>query len=185
MSLQEQTRITLIDFNDARTDQIELRDQFLDHLVNHEDALKRSCAPGHITASGLIIDLIQQRVLLTLHPKVGRWLQTGGHCEEGDASIQDAALREAQEESGIAGLMLLRKTPIRLDAHEIDCRRDGGTIHFDVQFAVISPGDAIAVISDESDDLAWFDLDQLPDGCDWALKKLVRDSMVAITEMSK
>jgi 8-oxo-dGTP pyrophosphatase MutT (NUDIX family) len=185
MTLREQTRITLFDFNDARTDQIELRDQFLDHLVNHQDALLKSCGPGHITASGLIIDLIQQRVLLTLHPKVGRWLQTGGHCEEGDSSIQDAALREAKEESGIAGLMLLRKTPIRLDAHEIDCRKDGGTIHFDVQFAVISPSDAVAVASDESEDLAWFDVDRLPDGCDSALKKLVSDSMAAIGEIGK
>ncbi len=35
-----------------------------------------------------------------LHPRVGRWLQLGGHCEESDADIAAAALREATEESG-------------------------------------------------------------------------------------
>jgi 8-oxo-dGTP pyrophosphatase MutT (NUDIX family) len=185
MSLREQAQISLSEFNDSRPDQIVLRDKFLDHLVNYENALEKSCGPGHITASGLIIDPIQQRVLLTLHPKVGRWLQTGGHCEIGDANIAHAALREAQEESGIAGLTLLRKSPIRLDAHGIDCRKDGGTIHFDVQFAVIAPSDAIAVMSDESDDLAWFGIDQLPDDCDSALTKLISDSIAAITAMSR
>ena len=32
------------------------------------------------------------------------WLQMGGHCEPGDTTLADAALREAAEESGIAGL---------------------------------------------------------------------------------
>jgi 8-oxo-dGTP pyrophosphatase MutT (NUDIX family) len=185
MSLREQARISLSGFNDSRLDQISLREQFLDHLGNHENALEKNCSPGHITASGLIIDPIQQRVLLTLHPKVGRWLQTGGHCEIGDVNVAEAALREAREESGIADLTLLGKSPIRLDAHAIDCRKDGGTIHFDVQYAVIAPSDAIAVISDESDDLAWFGIDQLPDGCDSALTMLVCDSFAALAALSE
>ena len=40
-------------------------------------------------------------VLLTLHPRVGQWLQLGGHCEPDDATIADAAAREGREESGI------------------------------------------------------------------------------------
>lgn len=185
MSLRAQAQITLSEFNDPRLDQMQLRRQFLDHLDAYHDALEKSCGPGHITASGLIIDPTQQRVLLTLHPKVGRWLQTGGHCEIADESIGAAALREATEESGISGLTLLSATPIRLDAHDIDCRKDGGTTHFDVQFAVIAPSDAVEVMSDESDDLRWFPIGQLPTGCDTALIRLVSDSLSSIATLGK
>ncbi len=41
------------------------------------------------------------RVLLTLHKTVDRWLQLGGHCEPGDTTLAGAALREAAEESGL------------------------------------------------------------------------------------
>ena len=45
------------------------------------------------------------------------WLQMGGHCEPEDATLAAAALREATEESGIAGLTLLPGGPVRLDRH--------------------------------------------------------------------
>jgi 8-oxo-dGTP pyrophosphatase MutT (NUDIX family) len=48
-----------------------------------------------ITASTLVVDDAAQKVLLTLHPRFGRWLQLGGHCEDTDVGIRAAALREA------------------------------------------------------------------------------------------
>ena len=62
--------------------------------------------PGHITASALVLDHTGTETLLTLHPRLGRWVQLGGHCEDGDADIAAAALREAGEESGIDGLTI-------------------------------------------------------------------------------
>ncbi|HUW78047.1 MAG TPA: NUDIX domain-containing protein [Candidatus Nanopelagicaceae bacterium] len=177
MSLRDEARISLTNFTDSRPDQVRLRKRFLDHLDEHEDALEKGCRPGHVTASGLIIDPIKQRVLLTLHPKVGRWLQTGGHCEAEDAGVAQAALREAHEESGITGLILLHDLPIRLDAHVIDCRKDGGTIHYDVQYAVLAPANAVTIMSEESDDLAWFPVTELPSNSDIALRNLVNDSI--------
>ena len=61
-----------------------------------------------------------QAVLLTLHPRVGRWVQVGGHCEPGDHTLLDAAAREAREESGI-GSLSFDPTPLDLDVHPITC----------------------------------------------------------------
>jgi 8-oxo-dGTP pyrophosphatase MutT (NUDIX family) len=150
--------------------QAALRDDYVGFLDEHDDAVWRACVPGHITASALVISPDRSRVLLTLHPKVGLWLQMGGHLEPGDASLRDAAAREAREESGIEGL-LLGDAPLRLDRHRVTCH--GGSDHLDVQYVAVAPADAVHVMSDESLDLAWFDVDALPDLTDDALRNLL------------
>ena len=59
-----------------------LRVEYLAHLEAHDAATARSGPPAHFTASCLVVDPGAEHVLLTLHPKVGRWLQFGGHLEE-------------------------------------------------------------------------------------------------------
>lgn len=148
-----------------------LRDQYLEFLREHPDAMSRSCAIGHLTSSALVMDEHRTRVLLTLHPKVGRWLQLGGHNEDGDASIRAAALRETREESGIEDVTI-SAAPLRLDRHPVPC---GGRMseHLDVQFLALVPADAKAVMSEESDDLQWFPVDALPDPLDPSVRALV------------
>ena len=57
---------------------------------------------GHITASAFIINADKTEILLLKHKLYDRYLQPGGHVEKEDASILNAALREASEETGIA-----------------------------------------------------------------------------------
>jgi 8-oxo-dGTP pyrophosphatase MutT (NUDIX family) len=109
----------------------------------------------------MVLDADGENVLLTLHPRVGRWLQLGGHCESTDDSLVAAALREAREESGIAGLFI-DPEPVHLDVHPITCSLGVPTRHFDVQFAVRAPRGAEPVRSDESDDLRWWPVKGLP-----------------------
>lgn len=123
----------------------------------------RSCEAGHLTASAVLLDAAREQVLLTLHPRVGRWLQLGGHCEPTDVSLAAAALREAREESGIADLRI-EPEPVHLDVHPITCSLGVPTRHFDVRFVVQALRGAAPVRSDESDDLRWWPVDALPAG---------------------
>ncbi|MFJ8042978.1 NUDIX hydrolase [Kitasatospora sp. NPDC096147] len=169
----------LTDWTVADTGQDRLRQDYLAHLAAEPEGLWRSCLPAHITASALVVDPAAGRVLLTLHPKVGLWLQMGGHCEPGDATLAAAALREATEESGIAGLELLavggEPVPVKLDRHTVRCagKDRPENVHLDVQYIALAPAGAQELISEESLDLRWFPLDAVPEPTDDALRELV------------
>jgi 8-oxo-dGTP pyrophosphatase MutT (NUDIX family) len=148
-------------------DQEGLRLEYLGHLAAHPDGMWKPCREGHITASALVVDPGSGRVLLTLHRKMRIWLQMGGHCEPGDTALVDAALREATEESGIAGLGLLRPEPVALDRHRTPC-----AWHLDVQYAVLAPPGAVEVISDESLDLRWYAFNEVDTVADRSVERL-------------
>jgi 8-oxo-dGTP pyrophosphatase MutT (NUDIX family) len=145
----------------AEPGQESLRQAFLGFLAARPDACQRSCVPGHITASAIVLDATGSHVLLTLHPRVGAWLQLGGHCEPSDSTLAGAALREAKEESGIADLSI-EATPAHLDVHPITCSLGVPTRHFDVRFVVRAPVGAQPIRSAESIDLQWWPVDALP-----------------------
>jgi 8-oxo-dGTP pyrophosphatase MutT (NUDIX family) len=153
---------TLSGWRPAAPGQRSLREAFLGFLAAREDACARSCAPGHLTASAVVLSSSGSEVLLTLHPRVGAWLQLGGHCEPTDETLMGAALREAAEESGIEGLTIAA-TPVHVDVHPITCSLGVPTRHFDVRFVVRAPAGALPVRSSESLDLRWWPLDGLPD----------------------
>src|SRR5699024_1606637 len=140
-----------------------LRQSYLGFLAARDDACVRECVPGHLTASAVGLDVTGEHVLLTLHPRVGRWLQLGVHCESHDRSLADAALREAREESGIADLTIERQ-PIHLDVHPITCSLGEATRHFDVRFLVRAQTSAEPVRSSESEDIRWWPVTALPPG---------------------
>jgi coenzyme F420-0:L-glutamate ligase len=140
--------------------QAAIREGFYGLLAARPDATRRSCVPGHITASVVLFDAAGDRVLLTLHPRVGAWVQLGGHLED-DPSLLAAALREGTEESGIPGIVL-DPVPIDLDVHPITCSLGVPTRHFEGGAAGGPPAAPAPVRSAESDDLRWFGVDRLP-----------------------
>ncbi len=168
--LSDDIRRVLAAWKAPNQEQAELQARFLAHALAEEQPGSRECAPDHVTASTLVLSAEGGRVVLVLHPKFGRWLQTGGHCEPTDTSLAGAALREAREETGVDDL-LLDEAPLLLSRHRVPCHENGH--HLDVQFLAIAPVGAEPVCSNESDDVRWFGVDQLPDSTDESVIDLV------------
>ncbi|WP_034225335.1 NUDIX hydrolase [Actinotalea ferrariae] len=130
-------------------------------------ALARDGGPEHVTGSCWVLSPDLRRVLLCFHRKGRFWVQTGGHTEPDDASVAATALREAREESGIADLRLVggpdgRVLPTDLDRHELSGAFGRCRAHWDVGYVALAAADAVPSVSDESEHVAWFDVDELP-----------------------
>lgn len=180
MTLRDDARDLLTRWTAPDDEQERLRRHYLAHLEAHPDAMSRECHPDHLTASVIIFSASRHRVLLTLHRRIERWLQTGGHCEPNDRELAGAALREGREESGIHGLAI-DPVPVLLSLHEVPaCGPIRPSHHLDVQYVAQAPADARHVISDESADLAWFDVDALPPGIDQSVRDLIAAAMTRL-----
>lgn len=146
-----------------------------DYVAAHPRCFERDEHSGHITGSALVVSPDMTQVLLTLHRKLGLWLQLGGHCD-GDPEVHRTALREAQEESGLPHLGFLRwehaltdrakpslagpARPFDLDFHAIPARKqDQAHIHYDIRYLIVGDPRAKLGMTDESNDLRWFTID--------------------------
>ncbi|QRY61198.1 NUDIX domain-containing protein [Gordonia sp. PDNC005] len=170
MSITDTTRAILAEWTPPDAEQDSLRHTFLAFVDSAPNPCERACVPGHLTGSVIVFNAELTHVLLTLHPRVGKWIQLGGHCEPGDVSVAATALREGLEESGLASLQLTGG-PVHLHTHPITCSLGQATRHLDVRFAAVadpaSDGGLPEIVrSDESVDLAWWPIDALPANID-------------------
>ena len=137
--------------NPGEAESAALFEGFLD---SSPDTFERHHPPGHFTGSAWLVSADGQRVLLTHHRKLARWLQLGGHAD-GDADLARVALREAEEESGLTDLVV-EADIFDLDRHAIPARgADPEHWHYDVRFVVRATGSEAFAVSEESLELAW------------------------------
>ena len=129
-------------------------DLFRAFVRAERDCCERTLALGHLTGSAWLVSADGERVLLTHHRKLDRWLQPGGHAD-GDDDLPRVALREAQEETGVVGLEL-DPGIFDLDRHWIPERKgEPAHWHYDVRFVVRATASEAYVVSGESHALAW------------------------------
>ncbi len=172
MTFRDSVIATLSNWRAPDFTQDALREAVLAFVIAREDACRRECEPGHITASTLLLDDAGTHALLTLHPRLGRWVQLGGHCEHGDTDILAAAQREAVEESGVDGLSVEPELAA-IHVHPVTCSLGVPTRHLDLQFVAHAPAGAQITVSDESLDLRWWDLNDPPKDTDYGLSQLI------------
>lgn len=126
-------------------------------LEDAAQAYLRERLAGHYTASAWVVSSDGARTLLTHHRKLGLWLQLGGHAD-GERDLTVAALKEAEEESGLGGLRV-EPAIFDLDRHRIPEHKGvPAHWHYDVRYVVHAGQDEAYVVSKESHGLAWRDI---------------------------
>jgi 8-oxo-dGTP pyrophosphatase MutT (NUDIX family) len=132
-------------------------------LTQDEDAYRRERLDGHFTASAWIVNKRRTHTLLTLHRKLGRWLQLGGHAD-GNENLIEVAMKEAQEESGLNSLKLVDTTIFDIDKHIIPERPHVQEhFHYDVRYLFEADINEKLIMSNESISLAWITFDSVVD----------------------
>jgi 8-oxo-dGTP pyrophosphatase MutT (NUDIX family) len=144
-------------------------------LAGPEDPFSRSTPEGHVTGSAVVARPDGSAFLLVLHRKLSRWLQPGGHTEESDPTVFDAALREAREETGIGRFDApLGHAILDVDVHAIPAHgRDAAHFHFDVRYLFSTDLDHDPAASeDPSRPMRWASLeDAIALGVDRSLER--------------
>jgi 8-oxo-dGTP pyrophosphatase MutT (NUDIX family) len=133
--------------------------------------------PGHFTASAFVVAPEGDALLLLRHPKLGRWLQPGGHVEAGDSGLLAAARRELLEEVGMNDASLAAPGIFDLDVHRIPALgREPEHEHFDVRFLFRAARRQLrGGPAGEAAALRWFSLDEIAAGAsDTSVRRAAR-----------
>jgi len=155
VGLDAALRAQLADYARRYPEHAALADEFSTLLDDPENPFLRSRLAGHFTGSAWLVSADGARVLLTHHRKLDRWLQLGGHAD-GERDLAQVALKEAEEESGLGGLVLEDGVLLDIDKHWIPERTDvPGHWHYDARYVVRALGSETFAISEESLALAW------------------------------
>ncbi|TDT17588.1 ADP-ribose pyrophosphatase YjhB (NUDIX family) [Ilumatobacter fluminis] len=97
--LLELVRRTVTERDPIDDDEARSIERTLSEFDRLNDPLDQELDPVHVTGSAIVVG--PRGVLLLKHKRLGLWLQPGGHIDPGE-SPWEAALREAEEETGLA-----------------------------------------------------------------------------------
>lgn len=151
----------LADYQTRYPEEAETVQAFQKFLASHDDPLNRHVTDGHVTACVWIRSFDQQKVLLVDHKKLGKWVQLGGHVDPGETPLE-AAMREAQEESGLTSLHLVSGEIYDLAIHDFPAVGDfPAHMHYDIRFLFEADGEEVPINSPESHAVHWVKRSQI------------------------
>jgi 8-oxo-dGTP pyrophosphatase MutT (NUDIX family) len=117
--------------------------------------------PGHITCTALVLHPDGRRVLLIHHHRHRRWLLPGGHVEERDETLSDAARREAVEETAVRISPGSVARLAGMDVHGIPAHKgEPFHLHHDLIFKLDAESGEIAR-TEEAPEVAWCGIDDV------------------------
>lgn len=141
----------------------------------------------HFCASIFIINPENKKILLVKHKKFNKWVQPGGHIEDGETP-EEAALREAYEETNLRISLIGERFPRESDfIRPLGIQKnmnDRGDLHIDIIYVGVPKNDFHESFDkEESYAIKWFTREEIehydvfPDikiTYDYILKEIIR-----------
>lgn len=148
--------IKLIKYSPTDPKEISYKERMLELLKSTPHCFERSSLKAHFTASAWLLNKTGDKALLMHHMKLDRWFQLGGHAD-GERNLLRAAIKEAQEESGIEHIIALDSNIFDLDIHPLPAmsEQEPPHEHFDVRFLLQVASDEPVKQNRESKELRW------------------------------
>lgn len=151
----------LYDYVGFNKDEERMRQETILFIQNNPNCFSRKLLTGHVNGSAWIVDSEMRMALLTHHTKLDKWLQLGGHSDE-DPNTLNVAQREAIEESGLKKILPVLQEIFDIDVHPIPEKGDEPEhLHYDIRFIFTANSEEELVISNESKDLRWVEIDAI------------------------
>ena len=155
----------LMEYQPVNEQEARDRELMLRFLREGERPFERTNEAGHFTASAWVTNPGRDRVLLIWHNIYKSWAWTGGHAD-GDTDLCAVARREAEEETGITGMKMLRPGPASLEILTVDGHEKRGVyvsshLHYNVTYLFqADESQALRAKPDENSGVRWFALDE-------------------------
>ena len=162
MGLKEQIE-NFVPFNEQEKADKEM---MLEYINTFKDVFTRENKMCHFTASSWIVNKERTKVLMIYHNIYQSWAWTGGHSD-GDNNLLHVALKEAQEETGLQNLKVLKQDIYSLEIVTVDCHIKRGKfvpshLHLDCCYLLeADENEPLKIKEDENSGVKWIDINKV------------------------
>lgn len=169
-----------IPYNEQEKTDKEIMLKFID---TYDDVLTRNNKIAHFTASSWVVNKEKTKILMIYHNLYKSWAWTGGHAD-GETDLQETAIRELKEETGVKNVKVLNEDIFSLEILTVDGHIKNGKyvsshLHLNLTYLLeVDEDEATRVKEDENSGVKWVNIEDIKNVStekfmiDWIYKKL-------------
>lgn len=147
------------------------KEMMLKYIVMFYDSVSyRNNMPFHMTASALILNETKDKLLMIYHKIYQSWSWVGGHAD-GETDLQKTAIKEAEEETGISDIKMLKNGIVSLDILTVEGHYKNKQyvcphIHFNVTYCLTASEKSKLICNEkETEGIKWIAVSELESYC--------------------